>query len=228
MQKCGAGEGGGKDEHEGVVGGAKSAEKGDDGESARRAFALPGERRGERRHQAERAERVDPLDVGLAPEAGCDGEEAGAECRRRPSEPEAAGKDEENRHRRRRAGGGEEAHAEGDRADRQHYRPQFTQEDVERVGAGMWNAQEVNGGGELTAVADVDRAAGAGGVDGEPETADRGADPALAGCLRAGLLRCPQGVFCSCFRFCAKSALSGSRTRQRSSARMARGRSPAR
>src|SRR5690606_20703260 len=123
------GEGEPPDGQEGVIRGPHAADQRDRDEEPvpspdTSVFALafardrtgPPARRQQRRGRDEQGvERVDALDVRLAPEARAGREERGRGDRRRAADVERAGREEEQRHRAGGGGRGEEAHAEGDR-----------------------------------------------------------------------------------------------------------------
>src|SRR2546426_226477 len=69
--------------------------------------------------------------------------------------------------RRRRTGGAEEAHPPGDRARGDEQRPELAEQDVEWIAGRVGDAEEMDGGDELAAVAHVDRGARAERVDDE-------------------------------------------------------------
>ncbi len=144
-------------------------------------------------NQKQCIEAVDPLDIGLGPEAGAESEQQAREQSGNRGESKASAQEVEARNRCGGAEGAEEAHAEGDGANRNEDRPELSEKYVERVAARMWNAQRVDRSHQLAAVADVDGAAGAPGVDqeeGQPE--NEGMEPPGIFAVGRGCRRCGQ------------------------------------
>ena len=160
--------------HERVVGRAEPAEERGNDQIPVATRRVPRERGGGRQHHEQRVQRVDALDVGLAPEARADREQQGRGGGGHAVQSQAKAEAMEERHRRRGAGRAEEAHPERDRAQRHEQGPELPQQHVERIPAGMRNAQGVDGRHQLAAVPDVDRAAGADRVEGKDADAEGG------------------------------------------------------
>jgi len=90
------------------------------------------------------------------PKARTEGEKQRREQRRAEAEPEVSTETVEKRAGECREARAEQAHPFGDRTDGNEERPELPQENVERIAARMGNAEQVDGGDELTAVAHID------------------------------------------------------------------------
>ena len=182
---------------------------------------VPAHRQERRPRHEERVQRVHPLDVGLRPERGAEGEEERGEDGGGRGEARLPGEAIQHAARGGPAEGGEQAHAKRDRADGDQQGPQLAEQHVQRVARGVGDAEDRDRGDQLAAVPDVDGAAGAQGVDHEHARGDDEGDREVR---RAR----GQGVFgrWRFLRFSRKSTLSGSISRPRFKAATAAGVSP--
>lgn len=168
------------DSHLEMIRRAEAADEGGQDEVAVPAAAVPPKREEKRERDEERVQRIDPLDVGLGPEAGREREEPGRSRRGRAVDTGLAARRVHHGARRRGADGGEEAEAPRQRQESEEHRPELSGEHVERVAGRVRDSHHRDRREEVPAVADVDRPACAGDVDGEGHRGDAEGPPGFA------------------------------------------------